>query len=56
MINPYLKFVVALLGAIAAALQTTYGTARWEPAITAAISALLVLIVPNTPNRPGNGS
>jgi hypothetical protein len=49
-LSPYLKFVVAALGVISTAVQTAGGTGKWQPVVTAAISALLVWLVPNLPH------
>jgi hypothetical protein len=41
------KFLVAVSGAISTALTVFYGTARWEPAALAGLSAVMVYLVPN---------
>lgn len=51
-LNPYLKFVVAVLGAAAAAMQTEWPSARWSAVVTAFITAILVYFVPNIPSPP----
>lgn len=49
-INAYLKFIVALLGAAGTALTGIWPTgAHWTATIVAAITAILVYLVPNTP-------
>lgn len=47
-LNPYLKFLVALLGPLVTALGTIYGTLPWWPAVATGIAAILVYLVPNT--------
>jgi hypothetical protein len=46
------KFIVVVFGAIASALATFYGTARWEPAVVMALTALVTYLVPNSPKVP----
>ena len=51
-LNRYLKTVVAVVGALAVALQTQFPAAHWSTTVTAAVSAILVYITPNTPPPP----
>lgn len=48
-INPYLKFVVALLGTVLTGLSVYYGKTEWFPIVTSVVTAVSVYIVPNTP-------
>ena len=42
------KFIVAIAGTVTTALETQYpSSAHWLPAVTAAITAVLVYVVPN---------
>lgn len=43
------KFLVAVGGGVASALTTYYATAKWEPAVIIALTALGVYLVPNAP-------
>lgn len=43
------KFIVAIAGTVTTALETQYpSSVHWLPAVTAAITAILVYVVPNT--------
>lgn len=47
------KFLVALMGTVLTGLGTYYGGTKWEPIAAAAISTVLVFLVPNsTPVDP----
>lgn len=46
------KFLVSVMGAVMTGLGTYYGGSKWEPIAVAAISAVLVYLVPNTPAAP----
>lgn len=48
--NPALKFVVALLPNIVTVLSSVYGHASWWPVVATAVGALMVYLVPNSPN------
>lgn len=48
-VNPYLKFIIAVLGALVIVLQTAYGAAHWAQPVAAGITAILVYLAPNTP-------
>jgi hypothetical protein len=50
--DKYLKFIVAVIGAIEIGLQTQWPNARWSESVTAGITALLVYFVPNNPTPP----
>lgn len=52
----YSKVLVAVAGVITSALETTYATAHWLPAVTGAISAVLVYLVPNVSAPPAVSS
>jgi hypothetical protein len=41
------KFLVSVFGTVSTGLTAYYGTAKWEPAVLAGLSALLVYLVPN---------
>jgi len=45
------KFIVAVLGAVAAILGIYFGTALWEPAVLSVVAALAVYLVPNQTNN-----
>lgn len=45
------KLVVSVLGTVATALPIYYGTAKWEPVVVAALTAVSVYLVPNTPKQ-----
>lgn len=51
-LNPYLKAIVGVIGAIATGLQTAYPSSHWATTVTAGITAVLVYLVPNTPQGP----
>jgi hypothetical protein len=51
-LNPYLKFIVALLSAMLTSLAAYYGHTAWYPVVTAAVGAALVYLVPNLPATP----
>lgn len=46
-LNPYLKFIVALLAAVLTSLAAYYGNTAWYPVVTSAVGAVLVYLVPN---------
>lgn len=46
-INPYLKFIVALIGALVTGLSVYYSGAHWFPVVTSVATALTVLVTPN---------
>lgn len=48
-INPYLKFVVAILGAVITSAGVYYGSAHWFPILTSVVTALTVYLTPNLP-------
>ena len=48
-IGQYAKFLVGGAAAIITALTPYYGSAKWFVAVTAALGAALVYIVPNQP-------
>jgi hypothetical protein len=51
-IGQYAKFIMALLGTIATAITTQFpSTAHWLPAVLSAVSALLVVFVPNASKK-----
>lgn len=45
----YSKAIVAALGALTSSLSVYYGTARWFPIVTAAVTVLVIYLVPNQP-------
>lgn len=45
------KFLISVAGAVLTGLGTYYGTAKWEPIVAAALSAVLVYLVPNAPKQ-----
>jgi len=49
----YSKLIVAILTTIAVVCETVWPAARWEHAVTVAIGAILVYLVPNLPG-PGS--
>lgn len=49
-LNPYLKFVVAVLGSVVTSLQVYYGTTHWLPIVSSVVTALTVYFTPNIPN------
>jgi hypothetical protein len=52
-LSSYSKLAVSIAGAALTALETTYAGAHWLPPVTAAISAVLVYLVPNVPAAAG---
>lgn len=46
-INPYLKFAVAILGAVVTSLTTIYSGAHWLPVVTSVATAISVYLTPN---------
>jgi hypothetical protein len=52
-LNPYLKFIVALLGAAVTSLAVIYPAAHWLPVVTSMVTAVSVYL---TPNLPKNGA
>ncbi len=54
----YSKLAVSVAGAALTGLETSFAGAHWLPPVTAAISAVLVYLVPNVtagPGRPAAG-
>ena len=51
-VNPYLKFIVAVLGAVVTSLSIYYSGARWFPILPSVVTALTVYFTPNIPNAP----
>jgi hypothetical protein len=49
----YSKLVVALAGVATSGIETYARAAHWAPAVTAAITAALVFLVPNSGAGPG---
>ena len=50
------KFWIAVGGTIVTGLQSVYpSTHHWIPAVSAAITAILVYLVPNAQNSDGQG-
>lgn len=47
--NSYAKLVVAVLGAAQTATQAQWPSAHWSQTVTAVVTAVLVWLVPNTP-------
>jgi hypothetical protein len=43
------KFIVTLFGMASTAIQTYWATATWAPIATAALTAIVVYLVPNAP-------
>lgn len=54
-LNPYMKAVVGVLGAVLSSLSVYYGHDHWYPVVTTAVTAALVYLVPNTPNNSNQG-
>ena len=50
-LNPYLKFVVALVSTVLTGLATYYGHAVWYPIVTSAVGTVLVYLTPNVPKQ-----
>ena len=46
------KFLVAVGSAAVTSLTTYYSGQKWEPIVVAVIGAVLVYVVPNTPQSP----
>lgn len=51
-LNPYMKAIVAILGAAITAAATFYGNAHWFPILSAVVTAATVYLVPNTASTP----
>lgn len=47
----YLKGIVAVLGAVLTALAPYAGSAHWYPVVTAVVTAVAVVLVPNIPSK-----
>lgn len=47
----YNKFVVAFLGAVATILTTYFQSQHWVPAVLSLISAISVMLIPNSKNQ-----
>jgi hypothetical protein len=43
------KFLVGVLGAVSSGLATYYSTARWEPVVVMALTAIGIYLIPNKP-------
>jgi hypothetical protein len=54
-LGPYLKAVVAILGAALTSLATYYGGSHWYPIAVSVVTAISVYLVPNTP-KPSAGN
>jgi hypothetical protein len=51
-ITQYAKFIMALLGTIGASITTQFPSAgHWVSAVIAAVTAILVLLVPNSSGK-----
>ena len=50
--NPYLKFIVAILGAVVTGATVYYGNAHWLPILVSVATALTVFVTPNVSNTP----
>lgn len=51
-LNPYLKFIVALLGAAVTGASVYYSQAHWFPILTSVVTAILVYVTPNVTPAP----
>lgn len=52
-IGSYSKFIVTIAGAGTTALETQFAGDHWVPLATAAITALVTYLVPNSAPAPG---
>jgi hypothetical protein len=43
------KLLVGVFGAVSMALGVYYGTERWEPVVVAGLTAVVLWLVPNSP-------
>lgn len=48
----YTKGLVAAMGAVSSSLSLYYGSSKWEPVVVAGLSALMVVLVPNSTSNP----
>lgn len=48
-LNPYMKAVVGILGAVLTSLASFYGGQHWFVVVTTAFTAVATYLVPNTP-------
>lgn len=51
-LNPYLKFVVSLIGVADTSLAAFYGSQHWYVVVTTAATAVMVYLTPNLPKSP----